>query len=189
MTAIQVLLCGEDEALWDEYFLLLMERYAELTLPYGFRMAFSFIGDPILQGDALLVRDADGRTAGALGFVFPDEGNGGPSAARICQVEAVYLREDLRHATTFYRLLQAFSAYLAEWAPEADTIRFWSPADRADLRRLFGRRCRLVATSEKEFGRIDRFETSPSQLARYTSRRGASRRGEAAADEPAGRRE
>ncbi|HZG85590.1 hypothetical protein [Paenibacillus sp.] len=169
MTPFTYMLCGEDDALWDDYFLLLMGRYAELKLPYEFRVAFSFIGDPIIQGDALLVRDADGRTAGVLGFIFLDGEDGTPAA--VCQAEALYLREEVRGSAAFFRLLQAFSAYLAEQAPGAGTIRFWSPADRADLRRLFGKFCRLVKTNDKSYGRIDLFETSPARLEQYTSRR------------------
>ncbi|WP_309121233.1 hypothetical protein [Paenibacillus sp.] len=172
---IEIVQCGDDDERWDEYFLLLMEHYGELTLPYGFRVAFSFIGNPIIEGDALLVRDADGRTKGVLGFTFPDEGDGMPSAARVCQAEALVLRKEARDATTYYRVLQAFSDYLSEWAPETETIRFWSPADRPDLRKLFGKCCRLVKTSEKEYGRIDLFETDPAALARFTMRRGGRR--------------
>lgn len=171
MASLTFISCGEDDALWDEYFLLLMEQYPELTLPYGFPEAFSFIGDPIIQGDALLVREADARLAGALGFVFPDDV---PAAARLCQVEALYLREEVRNAVTLYRLLQAMSAYLAERATLVEVIRFWSPADREDLRRLFGKCCQLVRTTVKDYGRIDLFETTATDFAQFTSRwRGA----------------
>jgi hypothetical protein len=169
MTRYEFVTCGDDDARWDDYFLLLMEGYGELSLPYGFPVTFSFIGDPIMQGDALLARDESGRTVGALGFIFREDGCGMSSIPRICQAEALYLREEARGGATLYRLLQAFSAYLAEWAPETETIRFWSPADRRDLRTLFGRCCRHVKTSEKDFGRIDLFETSPARLATYTS--------------------
>ncbi|HZG78135.1 MAG TPA: hypothetical protein VEZ72_19945 [Paenibacillus sp.] len=169
MTRYRFETCGDDDARWDDYFLLLMERYGELSLPYGFPVAFSFIGDPIVQGDALLARDEEGRTAGALGFIFREDGEE-TGVPRICQAEALYLREEARGGATLYRLLQAFSAYLAEWAPETETIRFWSPADRADLRKLFGHCCRHVKTNAKDFGRIDLFETSPARLAAYTSR-------------------
>ncbi|GIQ67782.1 hypothetical protein DUZ99_02690 [Xylanibacillus composti] len=167
MASLAFVSCGEDDALWDEYFLLLMEQYPGLSLPYGFPVAFSFIGDPIVRGDALLVREADGRTAGAIGFIFPDDA---PAAARVCQVEALYLREEVRHASTLYRLLQALSAYLAERAPLVETIQFWSPADREDLRRLFGKCSQLVRTSVKDYGRIDLFKTSAADFAQYTSR-------------------
>jgi len=164
--------CGDDDARWDDYFLLLMEGYGELSLPYGFPVAFSFIGDPIMRGDALLARDESGRAVGALGFVFQEDSNETPSIPRICQAEALYLREEARGGATLYRLLRAFSAYLAEWAPETETIRFWSPADRPDLRKLFAHCCRHVKTNEKDFGRIDLFETNPARLAQYTSIRG-----------------
>lgn len=167
MTAVTFSSCGPNDALWDEYFLLLMEHYPELTLPYDFPEAFSFIGDPIVQGDALLIRDADGRTLGALGFVFPGET---PSSARTCQVESLYLSPVARQPTTLYRLLQAFSAYMAQRVPQVEIIQFWSPADREDLRRLFMKCSRLVKTNEKDFGRIDLFECHPAQLAEYASR-------------------
>ncbi len=168
MTAWRFMSCGQDDALWDEYFLLLTKHYDELTLPYGFPIAFSFIGNPILQGDALLALDASGRTVGAIGFVFQENENFAPL---VCQAEAAYLRKEARGGATLYRLLQAFSDALAEQAPETEIIRFWTPADREDLRELFGKRCRHVKTSEMDCGRIDLFETDPSSLAAYTARR------------------
>lgn len=167
MTSLDVIRCGQDDALWADYFLLLMAHYPELTLPYTFPEAFSFIGNPIIQGDALLVREPGVRTVGGLGFIFLSDAH---TNASICQVESLYLCEDARKATTLYRLLHIFSAYLSEHASTVETIRFWSPADREDLRKLFGKCCQLVKTNEKDFGRIDLFECHPAHLAQYTSR-------------------
>lgn len=155
--------CGTDDALWDEYFLLLMKHYSELTLPYPFPEALSFIGDPIMRGDALLAFDSEGRAVGALGFIFP---GASASEARVCQAESLFILREARGAGTLYRLLQGLSAYLSEQAPLVDTIRFWSPADREDLRKLFGKRCRHVRTNVSDDGSVDRFETNPALIER-----------------------
>jgi len=168
----RLVLCNQEQALWDEYFMLLLQHYEELSLPYDFEMSFGFIGNPILQGNALVAIDPDtGLAVAALGFVF---GTGADrfENAQICQVEAVCISQAYRHTMLFYAMLRRFAHSMAEQYPDTSAIQFWSPADRCDLRRLFGKFCDKIKTNEKSFGRIDLFQTDVPRLLAYSARRG-----------------
>src|SRR5690554_3118982 len=105
-SAVKVLTCDQNDELWDEYFLLLMRRYEDLGLPYPFDMTFSFIGNPIVSGNALIVQTEDsGDTIGAIGFVF-GTGEDQYTDDSVCQVEALYIEPRWRRKVTAMMLLE-----------------------------------------------------------------------------------
>lgn len=169
-SALQVLACNRVEGLWDEYFLLLMRRYDDLGLPYPFDMTFSFIGNPIISGNALIARKADSEeTIGALGFVF-GTGEDQYTDESVCQIEAVYVEPGWRQTKAAVWLLMEFVALLKNRQPPVERIQFWAPADRPDLHRLFSKFSDCIRTNEKSFGRISLYETTLERLAAYADR-------------------
>lgn len=166
-TSVEILRCGRDDLLWDDYFLLLMRNYPDLGLPYPFDMTLSFVGNPICAGDALIARNAkSGETVGALGFVF---GTGADEYTdrSVCQVEALYVKPGWRQTAVPALLLLHFADYLEQCRPGIERIQFWSPADLPALDRLFRKFSEGIKTSEKSFGRIRLYETDVHRIAAY----------------------
>jgi hypothetical protein len=164
MPMIEIRVCEKDERLWEAYILLLMRRYEELGLPYDDEMTLSFIGNPILGGNALIARDKEtGHTVGVLGFVY---GTGADyfEDDSTCQVEVIHIEQPWRHTKLFVTIILTLVAYLERQRPGTTRIQFWSPADRHDLNRIFGKLCTLIKTNEKSFGRISLFQTNTSTI-------------------------
>lgn len=165
-----VMVCGKDDRAWDEYFLLLMRRYADLGLPYDFGMTLSFIGNPIVSGNALIaLAPGGGQAVGALGFVF---GTGADEFTdeTVCQIEIVYVEPPWRHTGVLAELLLKFSEYIRQHHPAAEHIQFWAPADRPDLHRMFAKFSDCVKTNDKPFGRISLYKTTVARVADYARR-------------------
>lgn len=167
MSSVEVLVCDKDDLLWDEYYLLLMRRYQDLGLPYQFDMMLSFIGNPIVSGNALIVRTLDSvETIGAMGFVF---GTGADyfTDESICQIEIVYIESHWRHTRVLALMLLKFVEYIKKRHRFVERIQFWSPADRPDLHRLFTKFCDCIKTNERNFGRISLYQTTTTRISEY----------------------
>ncbi|WP_281884945.1 hypothetical protein [Paenibacillus sp. YYML68] len=168
--SIEWKLCNQDEGCWDEYLLLLLHHYEELSFPYGFEMALSFIGNPMVAGNALIAQEREsGRTVAALGFVF-GTGQDYYENERVCQLEALYIASVHRGSALYLTMLRQLVTTLQERYTQTETIQFWAPSDREDLRRLFGACFELVKTNEKDFGRIDLFTSTVDRLAAFCKR-------------------
>jgi len=161
---IELLVCNKNERLWEEYFLLLMNHYEELRLPYDAEMTLSFIGTPILEGNAMIARLKEtNETVASLGFVF-GTGADGYEDHSICQVEIIYIEHVWRQTKLFVSMLLAFADFLEHKHPSTKVIQFWSPADQDDLNRLFMKFSEPIKTSEKSFGRIHLYQTTPERI-------------------------
>lgn len=169
-STVQVLLCDSDDQLWDEYFLLLMRRYEDLGLPYDFDMTLSFIGNPIVSGNAFIARSLQsGETIGALGFVF---GSGADQYTdeSLCQIEVLYIEEGWRHTKLLAQMLLEFVEFEKHRHRPIERIQFWSPADRSDLHRMFTKFSDCIRTNEKSFGRISLYQSTMDRIAKYAQR-------------------
>lgn len=173
--AIGIEYCNRTENLWEDYFLFLMRHYEELGLPYDFEMTLSFIGNPILAGNAIIAREQATKTiVGAIGFVF---GTGGDQFEdhTICQVETVYIDKRWRRKPLFLTLLCTFASYLKREHPRVQRIQFWSPADRPDFVQLFEKISTLMKMNDKPFGSICLYHTDTERIlavcSKYMERR------------------
>lgn len=170
MKSILIEYCERNENLWEDYFLFLMRHYEELGLPYDFEMTFSFIGNPLLAGNAIIVRESNTQAiVGAIGFVF-GTGQDQFEDQTICQVETIYIDPEWRRKSLFLTLLYTFVSYLQRNHPQVQRIQFWSAADRHDLHRLFSKFSTLMKVNDKPFGKIGFYQTDPDRILGVCSR-------------------
>lgn len=164
MKSICIEYCERNENLWEDYFLFLMRHYEELGLPYDFEMTFSFIGIPLMSGNAIIVRESSAQAiVGAIGFVF-GTGLDQFEDTTICQVETIYIDQKWRRKLLFPTLLYAFASYLKRNQPQVQRIQFWSSADRPDLTRLFSKFSTLIKINDKPFGKICLYHTDTERI-------------------------
>lgn len=153
-----------------KYLDFLLEHYDDLRLPYPFEAAFGYIASPVLVGrESFLCMDEENEVIGAWGYIH-GTGEHDYENAHVIQIQAAYLSEPFRRTGVFFQGLQYLMEHLEQQDQGVTEILFWIGRD-AYMSRLAAKFASLELSVESEYGPLEAYRVSVSELKDYLLRR------------------